>query len=256
MELVVLGRHSPFPPARGACPGYWVSAGSSVGSCAGGGAGILLDCGPGVLARFQEFIGPLSLIRSVVLSHLHFDHTADYHVLRYAASPDGRYRELPKPIDVYAPGSPETEVSLISYKDVMHFTAIEAGTQVTRGEFILSFFPVEHPVESYAVRVEGPGGILAYSGDSRPCDGLIQAALGADLFLCEAAAIEADASSAAKGHLTARQAGKTAAQAGVRKLLLTHLWPLYREEELLGECREVFPAVEIAKEGARYPVTS
>jgi ribonuclease BN (tRNA processing enzyme) len=47
-----------------------------------------------------------------------------------------------------------------------------------------------------------------------------------------------------------------ALEAGVKKLLLTHLWPLYDEAQILNECRVVFPAAEIAREGARYRVRS
>jgi len=250
VELVILGKYSPFAPANGACPGYWVTPGSAGDA----GTGVLLDCGPGVLARFQESVGPLRLIRSVILSHLHFDHTSDILVLRYAVSPDGRYRELPDAVTVYSPGEPEREFSLLGYKESMIARTIEAGKDIEVGGLRASFFPGQHSIPSYAVRLEGPSGVLAYSGDSRPCDSLVQAASNADLFLCEASAVEADAAFAAPGHLTARQAGEVAAEARVKKLLLTHLWPLYDERQILSECRAVFPHAEIAKEGARYRV--
>jgi ribonuclease BN (tRNA processing enzyme) len=261
VKLIVLGKYSPFAPARGACPGYWVSAECGHAAQAPGvedgaeGAGILLDCGPGVLARFQEYVGPLRLIRSVILSHLHFDHVSDFYVLRYAATPDRRYKELPPRLTVYAPAAPESEFSLLRYRETVEARAIEPGSDAVFGDLKVSFYPGEHPVQCYAVRIDAPDGVLAYSGDSRPCDALVQAASGADLFLCEASAIEADAQFAAPGHLTARQAGEIAAQAGVKRLLLTHLWPFYDEAQILKECREVFPAAQVAEEGASYGVS-
>lgn len=250
MIVTVLGKYSPFPPARGACPGYWVRAASpDIHE-----VGVLLDCGPGVLARFQEHIGPLSLVRSVILSHLHFDHTADFHVLRYAATPDRRYGTLPPALTVYAPPVPVTEFSLLKYKDAVTARAVEPGETVGLQGLKATFYQGEHGITSYAVRIEGTDGTLAYSGDSRPCQGLTQAAAGADLFLCEASAIEADAQVAAPGHLTARQAGEIAAQAGVKRLVLTHLWPLYDEKQILRECRAVFPGAELAEEGASYRI--
>jgi ribonuclease BN (tRNA processing enzyme) len=101
-------------------------------------------------------------------------------------------------------------------------------------------------------KVESRDGVIAYSGDSRPCDSIVEAASGADLFLCEASAVEKDAAIAAPGHMTARQAGETARKAGVGKLLLTHLWPLYDEARLLSECREVFPRADLAVEKSTY----
>ena len=58
MKMTVLGKYSPYPPAGGAGPGYWVEAGESGTSGSTGSTdGILLDCGPGVLSRFQEHVG-------------------------------------------------------------------------------------------------------------------------------------------------------------------------------------------------------
>lgn len=248
MTLTVLGRYSPFPPAGGACPGYWVGNDAT-------GDGILLDCGPGVLARFQERVGPLSRAGTVVLSHLHFDHTADFHALRYAVSPDRPRPSLPARIAVYAPPEPATEFSLLKYKDAVVATAVAPGDSIRLGEFRVTFFRGEHAIPTHAMRIEGSGGIIAYSGDSRPCPGLEQAASGADLFLCEASAIEADARHASAGHLTARQAGELAARIGVNKLVLTHLWPMYDPEEILRECRSAFPQAELAEEGKSYPLS-
>jgi ribonuclease BN (tRNA processing enzyme) len=261
VKLTVLGKYSPFPPAGGAGPGYWVQFDEGVqrgqgGEGAQGPQGVLLDCGPGVLSRFQETVGPLSLIRRVILSHLHFDHTSDFHSLRYAASPARQYRDLPQHITVYAPALPEKEASLLAYRECVDAKVVEPGTSIELGQggeaVSITFFSGEHPIPCHAMRIEDPRGVIAYSGDSRPCDSLVEAARGADLFLCEASAIEEDAAFAAAGHLTAKQAGEVAKRAGVKRLLLTHLWPLYDENVLLEECRRVFPAAEIAKERATY----
>ena len=259
MRLTVLGKYSPFPPAGGAGPGYWVtSGGGNEQKDSEPKTGLLLDCGPGVLSRFQEVVGPLELIRWVILSHLHFDHTSDFHSLRYAANPGRRYEGLPKHVTVFAPKSPEKEASFLSYKDAVDAQFIEPGKRITLGQgdaaLSVTFFPVEHPIPVYAMRIEGQDGVITYSGDSRPCEALVEAARGSDLFLCEASTFEEDAAFAAAGHLTARQAGEVAKQAGVKKLLLTHLWPLYDERMLLEECRAVFPDVEVASERATYIV--
>jgi len=263
VKLTVLGKYSPFPPAGGAGPGYWVQFCDELKPGEGVDGvtqplGVLLDCGPGVLARFQETVGPLGLISHVILSHLHFDHTSDFHSLRYAASPDRRYKDLPQHVTVYAPAVPEKEASLLSYKQSVDAQVVEGGKRIELGRgdgaVSITFFPGEHPIPCYAVRIEGQGGTIVYSGDSRPCESLVEAARGADLFLCEASAIEDDAAFAAAGHLTARQAGEVAKRAGVKRLLLTHLWPLYDEDVLLEQCRREFPDAEIVRERATYTV--
>ncbi len=278
VKIRVLGKYSPYPKAGGACSGYLVTSGNN---------GLLLDCGPGVISSFGRF-EPLSRISTVILSHLHFDHISDFLALRYVAVPDQRYKELPKKIRVFAPAKPEREFSLLSYKEGVEAVAIPGGLTNSRhiincgcsggssefeglsedsgssqnhsgplmlNGFKVSFYQVEHSGPSYAVRLENESGaVLTYSGDTRPCRGLLEAAKGADLFLCEASAIETDAEFAKSGHLTARQAGEIARDAGVSRLLLTHIWPLYDESVLLKECQDVFKDSEIAAEGKEYPV--
>jgi ribonuclease BN (tRNA processing enzyme) len=249
VKVTVLGKYSPYPPAGGAGPGYWVEAEGP-----DSGTGVLLECGPGVLDRFQKHVGPLSKIHTVILSHLHFDHISDVMVLRYAAAADSRYRELPHHVRIYAPPQPETEFSFLTYKEATSGNALYSGMSLQVGPFKITFHQGIHGIPSFAVRVEGPEGVLAYSGDTCPCDALLEAAKDADLFLCEASGIEADADYVAPGHLTARQAGEIASQAGAKRLLLTHIWPLYDQDELLQECRDVFAHAELAQEGRCYSI--
>ncbi len=73
---------------------------------------------------------------------------------------------------------------------------------------------------------------------------------GVDLMICETAFLHADRGLAAeRNHLTARQAGELARQAGARRLAPFHFSPRYqgRERELLDEAAEAFggPVVEL-----------
>ena len=65
--------------------------------------------------------------------------------------------------------------------------------------------------------------VFSYSGDTDLCEGLVKAARGADLFLCEAAYQEGRDDALRGIHLTGKRAGEAATEAGVRNLLLTHL---------------------------------
>ena len=81
---------------------------------------------------------------------------------------------------------------------------------------------MNHPVETYGLRLEHAGCVLAYSADTGPGAGLVTLAGGADLLLCEATFLDVPGLPADL-HLTARQAGEHAALAGVRELMLTHI---------------------------------
>ena len=247
MKVTILGKYSPFPPVGGACLSYWVES---------EGTGILVDCGPGALAKFQEYVGPLSKIDVVILSHLHFDHIGDALVLRYAAAAAPRDSRLPSKVTVYAPNEPEQEFSYLNYKEAMSVVPVAPGDSISLGGIKVDFFLGNHPLRSHAMRFEDESGIFAYSGDSTPCQDLIDAASGADLFLCEAAGTEAEKAMIEAAHCTGKQAGMVAKEAGAKRLLLTHLWPFTDESLLKKECAEVFPNVEIAREGASYEVGS
>nr|WP_277925402.1 MBL fold metallo-hydrolase [Sediminivirga luteola] len=88
--------------------------------------------------------------------------------------------------------------------------------------------PSDRPADS-ADRPDDPGDrpagpvTVAFSGDTGRCDGVLEAARDADLFVCEATYLEADRQATeGHGHLTGRMAGRLAADAGVKHLVLSH----------------------------------
>src|SRR5258707_10422053 len=69
--------------------------------------------------------------------------------------------------------------------------------------------------------------------DTRLCDAAVELARDADLLVCESTFANAEAALADDyGHLTAGQAGRIAAEAGARTLVLTPFSPRYTPGEL------------------------
>lgn len=101
------------------------------------------------------------------------------------------------------------------------------------------------------------GRTVVITGDTRPCDGVRHAAKGADLLVHEATFSHQDHERASEtGHTTAMQAAKIAAEAGVKRLVLTHISPRYSREapELVAEARAVFAETTVARDGMEVEV--
>ncbi|MFB6138483.1 MAG: ribonuclease Z [Halobacteriaceae archaeon] len=81
-----------------------------------------------------------------------------------------------------------------------------------------------------------PGRRVVYTGDTRPTGDVIEAADGADLLVHDATFADERHERARKtGHATAREAGEVAAEAGAKRLALTHFSSRYAGE--LGRLR-------------------
>ncbi len=101
------------------------------------------------------------------------------------------------------------------------------------------------------------GQSFAFVMDTRLCDNAVKLAQGVDLLVCESTYLSSEEREAhAHGHMTARQAGTIARDAGVRRLVLTHFSQRYGSTRpFVDEVREVWDGEVIAvRDGDRVPV--
>lgn len=102
---------------------------------------------------------------------------------------------------------------------------------------------------------------VVYSGDTEPCQAMIELARDADLLIHEATYAHAQVELARRaGHSTAWEAAQIARQARVKQLVLTHFSPRYENEEgfsladLHAEATAVFAATELAADFSTHEV--
>ena len=260
LTLTILGAGPAGPNAGGANSGYLLRQADDA---------VVMDCGSGTAGRIPLHV-PVNRLTGAAISHLHPDHYFDlvalYYMLKYG---EPRPADVPRLLPVFVPpGACEflrrfgTVIAdkPAMFDDMFDVRDYTADVETTIGGLSFTFHRVQHYVMSHAMRVRAASGAtLVFSSDVAPCPQLIDAARGADLFMCESAMLDAsqdEADPARRGHMSAREAGQAARQAGAKRLLITH----YRSGEThdrhhLEAARETFDGpVELAREGATYIV--
>lgn len=257
MKLTIIGATGSMsgPASPASC--YLLQAPQEDGST----YSLVLELGSGAFGALMRVMDPRE-VGGVVLSHLHADHISDMismHVFR-RWHPDGPCG----PVPVLAPAGAVDRVRGVggdgpeeSYEGEFTFVDHAPGTPSQFGPFTIESFPAWHTVDAYCLRITGPsegGGraVVAFSGDTDSCEGLIEAARGADLFLCEAAFV--DGRDEVRGiHLTGQRAGECAEEAGVKSLVLTHIQPWTPAEGVVEAARGAYAGpVEAATGEATY----
>jgi len=96
-----------------------------------------------------------------------------------------------------------------------------------------------------------PGRIVVYSGDTRPCEAVLEASRDADILIHDCSfANEMIDWAKESGHSTAGEVGVLAREAGVRRLVLTHISSRYAAdaEPILNDSKKIFENVSVAKD--------
>ena len=216
-DLTVLGSAGSHTGPGRACSSYLFRA---------DGAQLLVDCGNGSSANLQRITRPDEL-DAILITHRHVDHCVDligmYYALRF--HPDG-----PRDIALYA--APEvvdvltgllSKDSALTFHEVFDVHEVTGGDRFEVGGMEVDLAEAVHPVPTVSARVRAAGRTVVYSSDTAGSDELVELARGCDLFLCEAT-WQGDTRDYPPGmHLTAREAGRLARTAEVRRLLVTHV---------------------------------
>lgn len=276
MKVEVLGPWvvAPVAGTTGACSSYVVSGASTV----------LLDCGPGTVPLLQQ----RDLTRrldAIVISHMDPDHVLGLvelanlrmsaRLLSHAHEPRGLRLFVPREDgvrtlaaleSVWANGEalltkPEDHIDRVAtsrnrFAEAFHLVEYGEDDSVELEGLSITFQRTNHARACFSPRLtDGSGATIVYSADTGYAPEMIRHAKGADLFLCEATLLETHPYWTERhGHLTGELAGKLAAEAGVRRMILTHLGPNQKENlaNLENARGEFDGTVDLAQAGSVF----
>jgi ribonuclease BN (tRNA processing enzyme) len=191
----------------------------------------------------------LANLDAVVISHSHPDHWSDleglYVAMRYFLGRQG--------LPIYAPEGLRDLMRGENRDGTLDWRVIANGDRAEIGPAAWRWSRTDHPVETLAARVEVGGRALVYSADTGPAWELSQLGPGIQLALVEAClSLESEG---IMQHLSARQAGATAASAGADRLVITHIAPPIDRRVAQEEAAAAFGGpVDVAEVGETWAI--
>jgi ribonuclease BN (tRNA processing enzyme) len=222
MRLIILGSGTCVPSKRRSPAGTALNLDEEW---------MLVDSGSGTLGRLNRVDVDYRAIRRVFYTHRHPDHTADLvpFLLALGCTPDF---ERTDSLELFGPEGFEE-----FYRQTLHAfpSAAPEGYEVqvrevsrdtlTFGDVEVRCAPLDHgntPCVGYRFTRGGHSVVIA--GDTGYCASLVDLAQDADILALEASF--PDAEHLRGHHLHAAETGRVAADAGVRCLILTHMYPV------------------------------
>ena len=243
MRVTVLGKSPSWQDAGGACSGYLIEE---------EGTTLLLDCGNGVFGKLRERLDYTEL-DAVLISHLHADHFLDLVPYSYALT--YAPRQQPVPVPPWPGTDHPARPRLIAPNGAAELFRRIVGSwgqeNLIESAFAIEEFERRDEVEVGPLRArfrEVPHWVPTYAVDLR------SVAHGTDLLLVEAT-LPRPERTGERGHMTPREAGEHAREAGARRVVLTHISDELDPDWAQTEGSEAFGGpVEVAREGATYEV--
>jgi ribonuclease BN (tRNA processing enzyme) len=262
LEVVVLGSGGPRAFGR---------AGSSFIVLVGGVPRILVDAGPGAFLRIGELDLDLDKVDTVLLTHLHIDHsgdlpaffnaralTSDGPITYLVFGPDGAglFPKTSRFVELLVGeggafayqktfGAPET----FAVKDLAISLDSARTTLVDKDGLVVEEIATHHgDCPSVAYRISYKGAVVVFSGDmdASALPNLVQLAKNADLLIFNCAVLDPPGSPSQLYdlHTPPRKIGEAAHESGVKSLLLSHLAP-----DVLGQQAAVRKSIRASYAG-------
>jgi len=243
LRVTVIGCSGTYSSPESACSSYLVQTDST---------SVLVDAGPGSSIELQRHLA-LDDLDAIVVSHEHPDHWTELPSLYHA------YRWGLEAMTIPVYGTAGTRVRLDSAcpegtVETFDWVTIDATSSLSIGDIDFEFAGTDHPVETLAIRVESAGASAAYSADTGPAWSPAAFGKPIDLMIYETTLPVAFEDQDIP-HVSGREAGERATEAGVGTLVLTHIPPGHDAAERLAATEGTFSGpIELAEPGRTFVV--
>ncbi|MDI6703547.1 MAG: MBL fold metallo-hydrolase [bacterium] len=250
MEVVFIGTGVGLPSKKRGTPGLLVKIGDEH---------LLFDLGPGIVRKILEEGFDYNEIDYIFYTHLHVDHVNDLPALLFAAkSPLAlRKKDLhlvgPKGLkDFYTKLLHLYGEQLISSAYNVFLREMEDDV-IEKGDWKITTRSALHTEHSIGYRIEDKEGkVVVYSGDTDYTVDIVKLAKNAHLLILECS-FPNDIK--VEGHLTPNLAGQIAKESKCERLILTHLYPVCDQHNILEDVRKVFRGqITVAYDGLRITI--
>ncbi len=274
VQVVMLGTGTPLPDPERSGPSIAVVVDSD---------SYLFDAGTGIVrraaaAKMQKGIAGLEpqTLRVAFLTHLHSDHTLGLPDLILTPWTMGRT----EPLELWGPKGTRAMVEhiLAAYQEDIAIRStglegsnatghkvnvheIEPGDVYKDGNITVRPFPVKHGEWKQALgyRIEAPGRVIVYSGDTSPTESIVENCHGCDYLISEAYTLASFnlvsphwQTYRRAYHVSTRELGEIAGRAKPRLLILTHRGNAGCDQSHAAGCLESGSEEQMLKETKQY----
>jgi ribonuclease BN (tRNA processing enzyme) len=247
MRLTILGSGTAAPLLERNCAGYLVEANNQR---------ILFDSGAGTIRRLLEIKESLFEIGHIFYTHLHNDHINDLGAIIWSSNYGGKRK---KTLNLYGPMGFKKYFGVLLNKLLrpkklnfkINIRELKKSTVKIDGISIKTF-SIKHSdtTKSIAYRIEHENKSLVYTGDTGYNMQAVSAAKNADFLMTECSVPKE-----VEGHLTPSLAGKIAAKAKVKTLILTHFYPEVLKTSNKKQCAKEFKGnIVLARDKMRIKI--